>query len=121
MTILTTALIIAAAIAAGCFLAYFIPITFEWLRNKITSIAAQKRVKNVVVADLENLVRNSSNKISLSELNSITGGNRAEVIAGLDNNNAIVGDVEIAKDKNINLDNEVAELLGREKTVVVGV
>ncbi len=112
---------ILAVIAAGLFVGYFIAITINWLVNKINAKAAEKRVKNVVVADMENLVKNSNNRISLDELNSITGGRRAEVIAGLDENNQIVGDVEIAKDKNQYLDPEVEELLGREKTVVVGV
>lgn len=119
MAVLTTALFIVGAIAAGLFACYIVAITFTWLRNKITSKAAEKRVKSVVVADMENLVRNSNNKISLDELNNITGGRRAEVIAGVDENNRIVGDVEIAKDKNDYLDPDVQELLGREKTVVV--
>lgn len=121
MAILTTALIIAGLIAAGMFVAYLVAISMRWLVNKINTKAAEKRVKNVVVADMENLVKNSSNKISLSELNSITGGRRAEVIAAVDEDNRIVGDVEIAQDKNTFLDPEVEELLGREKTVVVGV
>ena len=121
MAILTTALIIAGAIAAGLFIGYVVAITINWLVNKINAKAAEKRVKNVVVADMENIVKNSNNRISLSELNSITGGNRAEVIAGIDENNRIVGDIEIAKDSNKYLDPEVEELLGREKTVVVGV
>lgn len=119
MAVLTTALFIIGAIAAGLFVGYLVAITFTWLKNKITSKAAEKRVKSVVVADMENLVRNSSNKITLDELNNITGGRRAEVIAGVDENNRIVGDVEIAKDTNNYLDPDVQELLGREKTVVV--
>lgn len=113
--------IIAGAIAAGLFVGYLVIITFNWLKNKIITLAAQKRVKKVVVADMEHLVKNSTNKISLSELNSITGGRRAEVIAAVDCDNQIVGDIEIAKDKNSTLDSEVEELLGRDKTVVVEV
>ena len=119
MAILSTALIIIGCIAAGVFIGYLVAITFPWLKNKITSKAAENRVKSVVVAEMENLVRNSNNKISLSELNNITGGRRAEIIAGVDSNNRIVGDIEIAKDKNDILDPDVEELLGREKKVVV--
>ena len=39
--------------------------------------------------------------------------------AGVDENNRIVGNVEIDTDKNDYLDPDVQELLGREKTVVV--
>lgn len=121
MAVLTTALIIAGLIAAGVFVGYLVAISMRWLINKINSKAALKNVKNVVVADMENLVKNSNNKISLAELNNITGGRRAEVIAAVDDDNKIVGDIEIAKDTNRFLDPEVEELLGRDKTVVVGV
>ncbi len=121
MALLTMALIIAGAIAAGLFIGYIVAITFSWLRNKINEKAAQKRVKKVIVADMENLVKNSENKISLEDLNAMTGENRAEVIAAVDSNNEIVGDVEIAKDSNLDLDAAVEELLGREKSVIVEV
>ena len=114
------ALIIIGLIAAGVFVGYLVAITMRWLVNKINAKFAEKRVKNVIVADMENLVENSNNKISLNELNDITGGRRAEVIAAVDGDNRIVGDIEIAKDKNRSLDPEVEELLGREKSVVVG-
>lgn len=119
MAVLSTALFIIGAIAAGLFACYLVTITFSWLKNKIAIKSAEKRVKSVVVADMENLVINSNNKISLDELNNITGGRRSVVIAGVDENNRIVGNVEINTDKNDYLDPDVQELLGREKTVVV--
>ncbi|MDY4819355.1 MAG: hypothetical protein SO206_03755 [Bacilli bacterium] len=119
MAVLITALLIIAAIAAGLFAFYLVTITFTWLKNKIAIKSAEKRVKSVVVADMENIIINSNNKISLDELNNITGGRRSVVIAGVDENNRIVGNVEIDTDKNDYLDPDVQELLGREKTVVV--
>ena len=119
MAVLSTALFIIGAIAAGLFACYLVTITFSWLKNKIAIKSAEKRVKSVVVADMENLVINSNNKISLDELNNITGGRRSVVIAGVYENNRIVGNVEINTDKNDYLDPDVQELLGREKTVVV--
>ena len=112
-------LIIAGAIAAGLGIAYLVAITFNWLRNKIRQKIAERRTKSVVVADIENLVRKSNNRIPLSELDAMTGGRRAEVIVGLDEYDNIVGDVEIARDTNSTLDAEVEELLGREKIVIV--
>lgn len=119
MAVLITALLIIAAIVAGLFACYLVTITFTWLKNEIAIKSAEKRVKRVVVADMENLLINSNNKISLDKLNNITGGKRSVVIAGVDENNRIVGNVEIDTDKNDYLDPDVQELLGREKTVVV--
>lgn len=121
MSVLTFALIVAGAVAAGLFVGYFVAITINWLRKKITVKLAEKNVKHVIVADIENLVKNSSNRITLSDLNSITGGRRAEVIAAVDEKNKIVGDIEIAKDTNVDLDAEVDEILGEERKIVVDI
>ena len=112
-------LLIAGAIAAGLVCVYLVAITFKWLKNKIVQRMAEKRVKKVVVADIENLVKKSNNRISLEDLEAMCDGKRAEVIVGLDEDNNIVGDVEIARDANSTLDAEVEELLSKEKMVVV--
>ena len=112
-------LLLATALAAGFCITYLIEITFNWLRNKIRQKIAERRIKRVVVADIENLARKSGNRISLSELDAMTGGRRAEVIAGIDDYGHIVGDVEIARDLNYTMDSDVEELLGRDKMVIV--
>lgn len=112
-------LFLAGLLVAGSYIIYLIAITFRWLKNKIRQKIAERRAKKVVVADIENLARKSQNRISLSELEAMTGGKRAELVVGLDEDDNIVGDVEIIRDSNYSLDPEVEELLGREKMVVV--
>ena len=43
----------------------------------------------------------------------------SKVIVALDNNNRVIDDIEVVKDKNTVPDSEVEELLGRERMVVV--
>lgn len=116
---ITILLGIAAAVAIGALIAYAVAMTFKWLKNKIKDKMAQKNVKKTAVADIEKLIDECENKVSMDELMSMSDKGYSHVMVSVDDNNQVVGDVEIIKDTNEELDAEVERLLGRERMVVV--
>lgn len=116
---LTLFLMIAAAVAAGTILAFVVAFTFKWLKNKIHNLISARNAKKVLVSDITALAKECENKIDTRGLDNLANQGFSKVIAAVDENNQVVGDVEFYKDKNINLDAEVEELLGEEKMVVV--
>lgn len=110
---------IAAAVAIGALIAYAVALTFEWLRKKIKEKMASRNVKKTAVMDIQKLIDECDNKVSMDELEKMADKGYSHVMVSVDSNNEAVGDVEIIKDTNNDLDREVQQLLGRERMVVV--
>lgn len=110
---------IAAAVAIGALVAYAVALTFKWLRNKIQQKMAMRNVKKTAVADIEKLIDECDNKVSMDELMNMSNKGYSHVMVSVDSNNQVVGEVEIIEDTNDDLDYEVERLLGRERMVVV--
>ncbi|MCM1251676.1 MAG: hypothetical protein NC321_02560 [Clostridium sp.] len=104
---------IVGLIAMGCLVAYAVVLTFKWLRNKISEKLAKKNVKKVVVADLEELINECDNTVSLSALNDLVDEGYTHMMADVGYDGKIVGDVEVLKDENDAIDKDVEELINR--------
>lgn len=100
-------------IAAGCLVAYAIVLTIKWLKNKIAEKLAKMNVKKVAVADLEQLINECDNTVSLSELNDLADEGYTHLMVDVGYDGKVVGDVDIIKDENDSIDRDVAELLNR--------
>ena len=110
---------IVGMVAAGCLLAYAIIVTIKWLRNKIKEKLAAKNVSKVAYMDIEKLIDECDNTMSMKEFNDFVDNGYTHVMASVDDNGQIVGQVDIIKDKNDTIDEEVEQLLGRKGMVVV--
>ena len=110
---------LAALIAAGAFIFYAVAMTIKWIRNKIREKLALKKAKKTALADIKDLVKNSPNRKSLEDLERLASKEGAtHFMVTLDDNNEVMGDLELIKDSNNKLP-EVRNLLGREGMVVV--
>ena len=103
---------IVGLIALGCIVAYAIIVTFKWLKNKIKEKLAAKNAKKVAVADLNELIDECDNKVSLKDLENLTDEGYTHLVATVDTDNK-VSDVEVIKDKNETIDSEVESLINR--------
>lgn len=104
---------IIAMVAAGCLVAYAISLTIKWLRDKIKDKLKQKNVKKVAVADLQEMIDSCENTISLGDLNELADDGYTHMMAEVGNDGQIVGDIELIKDTNNSIDEDVDELLNR--------
>jgi len=112
--------IIAGAIIVGALVSYAVYLTGKWLRDKIKEMIAKKHAKKVLISDIENLVKNCDNKKTLSELNKLVEvGYDFVAVAVDDTGKNIVGDAEIIKDINDELDDEVEQMLGSERMILI--
>lgn len=84
-----------------------------WLKKKIQAFIAKRNIKKVAAMDLEKLIEECPNQISLEQL---MNDGYTDVIAGVDENGK-VQDVEIVKD--YSNDPEVDKTYGSERMVVV--
>lgn len=113
---------IVALIAAGCLVAYTIILTFKWLFNKIEEKLAARNAKKVIVADLKKLsddYDNKNNKMSLGELKDyVEQKGYTHAIVTVDDSDE-VSDLEMIKDINNILDQEVEEFINRTGEGVV--
>lgn len=100
-------------IALGCLIAYAVVLTIKWLRNKIAEKLAKKNVKKVAVADLEELIDECDNTVSLNELNKLADEGYTHMMVDVGYDGKIVGDVDVIKDENDTIDQDVEELLSR--------
>lgn len=106
-------------IALGCLVAYAVILTIKWLKNKIKEKLAKKNVKKVAVADLEELINECDNTVSLSSLDELVDEGYTHMMADVGYDGQIVGDVEVIKDQNDTIDREVDELINRTKQGMV--
>lgn len=105
---------IVGLIAVGCLVTYAIVLTMKWLKNKITEkLKNNNNVHKVFVADVEELINECDNTVSLSELNSLVDEGYTHLMADVGYNGKIEGKVELIKDENDSIDKEVEELLNR--------
>ncbi len=106
-------------IALGCLVAYAVVVTFKWLKNKIKEKLARKNVKKVAVADLEELINECDNTVSLSSLNDLVDEGYTHMMADVGYDGKIVGEVEVIKDQNDTVDRDVDELINRTRQGMV--
>ncbi|MBO4897682.1 MAG: hypothetical protein J5590_05235 [Clostridia bacterium] len=110
---------IVGLIALGCLVAYAIVLTIRWLKNKIKEKLAKKNVKKVAVADIEQLIAECDNTVSMDELEKLTDEGYSHIMVDVGYDGKIVGDISVIEDKNDYLDEEVEQLLSRKGMVVV--
>lgn len=110
---------IVGLIAAGCLVTYVIILTLKWLKDKITEKLAKKNVKKVAVADLEELINECDNTVSLSDLNELVDNGYTHLMAEVGYDGELVGEVEVIKDESDTIDEDVEELLNRTKQGMV--
>ena len=108
-------------IALGLIALTIIALTVKWIIDKIKGKKALVYIKKVMVADIRDLANSCDNTITLDQLDELSNKGYTHVMADFDANGEIVGDVEIIKDTNQQLDDEVDKLLGRNGMVVVDV
>lgn len=103
---------IVGLIAAGCLVAYAIVLTFRWLKNKIKEKLAAKNAKKVAVADLDELIESCDNTVTIDELEKLSDEGYTHMMATV-NENGKVNDVEVIRDTNDTLDDEVDRFINR--------
>lgn len=111
VSILTTGGII-ALVAVGAIVAHTIIVTFNWLKRNIKERIFAKKAKKVAVADLNKLIDECDNKTTISDLDEIANEGYTHIIASV-NDNDVVEDVEIIKNTNDEIDEEVDNLINR--------
>ena len=111
---------IVGLIAVGCLVVYAVILTIKWIKDKIKQKLAQKNVKKVAVADIEQLIAECDNTVSIDALDDLTEKGYSHIMVDVGYDDKIVGDISVIKDENATLDSEVEELLGRDGMVVVG-
>lgn len=111
---------IVALIALGTIVVLVIALTIKWLKTRLREKLALQNAQKTVVADIKELVKNCDNKISLDDLDELADKEGyTHFMATIDDNNEVIGEVEMVKDTNGKQDVEVQRLLGRNGMVVV--
>ncbi len=103
---------IIALVAVGAIVAHTIIVTFNWLKRNIKERIFAKKAKKVAVADLNKLIDECDNKTTISDLDEIANEGYTHIIASV-NDNDVVEDVEIIKNTNDEIDEEVDNLINR--------
>ena len=104
---------ILALLAAGLAVMWAIKVTFNWVRNKIREKLAKKNVKKVYMATVKKLADECDNKMTKDELN-----NYDFVMASV-NDKEQVEDLDLIKNTDAHLDEEVDRLLTSKREVVI--
>lgn len=112
-------LLIAGAVAAGTILAFVVFFTFKWLKSKIQNLIQTRNAKKVFVSDITAMANGCKNKVDVDGLNNLTKQGFSKVIAAVGEDDQLVSEPEFYKDKNVDLDADVEELLGKEGMVTV--
>ncbi len=107
-------LLIAGCIAVGTLVAYAVVITIRWLKNKLTEMRMKRNVKKVAAVELEKMIEDCPNQMSLQELNA----KGYDMVLASVNDTGKIEDVEVVKNEG-NDDYEVDRLLGDERMVVI--
>lgn len=107
-------LAIAAVVATGTLIAYAIVLTLKWLKNKIKNMFLKRNVKKVACVELEKLVEECPNEMSLDQL--LDEGN-THLMASVDDYGKI-DEVNVIKDIGDG-DYEVDRMLGSEGMIVI--
>lgn len=105
---------IVGLIAVGCLVAYAVVVTIKWLKNKISEKLAKRNVKKVAVADLEELINECDNTVSLNDLNDLVDKGYTHLTAEVGYDGEVIsGGVEAIKDESDSVDRDVKELINR--------
>ena len=84
-------------ILAGIFIAVVIYLTYRAWKNKIEE--KKRLAKKVVSAELKALEKECTNRASLDELDRLADEGYTHVMAAMDSQGNIVGDIDLIKDK----------------------
>lgn len=104
---------ILAFLAAAVAVTYVIKVTFNWVRSRINEKIKKRNAKKVYLATVGKLVEECDNKRTLDELN-----NYDFVMASVNNQNQ-VEDLDLIKNTDDKLDEEVDRLLSSKREVVI--
>lgn len=110
---------IIALLLLGYITVKIIALTFKWLRNQIKERLAKKNTKKVAVADIQQLINECDNTVSMDELDKLADEGYTHFMAEVDYDNQIEGEITVIKDTSDTLDKDVERLLGRKGMVVV--
>lgn len=103
---------IVGLIAAGALVAYAIILTIRWLKNKIKEKLAAKNVKKVAVADLDELIKQCDNTVSIDDLEKLSDEGYTHLMAIVDETGK-VDDVEVIQNTSDTIDDEVDQFINR--------
>ena len=106
-------------IALGLVVFTAVALTCAWILKKLKEKRFLQNVKRVMIADIQRLANSSDNTITLDQLDELANKGVTHVMADIDASGNIVGEIEVIKDTNRQLDDEVDKLLGRERMKVV--
>lgn len=116
------------AIIAAVGIAYIartiIKITFNWVRNKINSLFAKRKTRKVLMQDVSEMIRKAAEEcehtMSQEEFNNYKSeiNDYDFVVAGIDDEGQ-VQDIELVKNTDAKLDEEVERLLGPKREILV--
>lgn len=114
---------IIAGIAAGAVTLLVAAISMAWLIDRIKIKMMEKKVKSVLVADMQSIINQCQNTKTLADLNVNRVSAHADlVMCSIDENNKIFDEIESIRDTNSFLDSDVEELLSKDKerAVIIG-
>lgn len=108
-------------IALGIIATTVVALTVTWIVRKIKEKKALGYVKKVMVTDIRELANSCDNTVTLDQLDELVDKGYTHIMADVNSTGEVVGEVEVIKDTNQTLDDEVEKLLGRKGMVVVEV
>ena len=111
---------LAAAIAAGLIIYQIVKLTVNWIINTVKSLKARGAQK-VIASEINAMIESCDNVTSLDALEKLADEGYTHIMAGVDSQNNLVEDPMIIKDEDDEIPYEVTQLLGEEKSVVIGV
>lgn len=115
MALLTT--LIGGAILAV--VGYFVlKLTFKWVMNKLDDYFTKKDIDGAVLADIDALADKCTNKKSYEVLKKARERGFTQVM-GKTSGGKMTGEIELIKDESSTPDQEVRDLLGTERMVVI--
>ena len=102
------------AIIAGDILVKLIKVTKPWVMDQVKKRMSNSNISKVSLLDIQCLIDNFDNKISLDELEGYS-----HVMVSVDSENNTITDTELIQDQNVVPDSELKELLGERKMIIV--
>lgn len=110
--------IIAAGIVAGLVLFLVIKFTIKALVGLVRKFR-NKGAEKVMAADIDSMIAQCTNRKSLSALEELQEQGVTHVVAGVDEDNKVVDNVQLIKNEDEETAYEVVDLLGDEGMVVI--
>ena len=88
--------------------------TKPWVMDQVKKRMSNSNISKVALLDIQCLIDNCDNKISLDELEGYS-----HVMVSVDSENNTITDTELIQDQNVVPDSELKELLGERKMIIV--